>query len=149
MKKAVMAAAFAAGLAFASPAIAQETAYTPGSYWVIQGVHVEAGQFENYMDYIADRYRANQDIARRQGWITSYRILANVNRRDGEPDLYLITEMPRLATPQEQVERERIMERQMQQTTRQAEQASGQRVTLRRLGSNMLLQELTLRPPRR
>jgi len=148
MKKTMIAAAFAVSLAFAAPAAAQETAYTPGGYWVVQGVYIEDGQFENYMDYIADRYRASQDIARRRGWISGYTILANVNRRQDEPDLYLITEMPRLATPQEEVERERIMTREMNQTTRQATEASGQRVTMRRLGSNLLLQELNLRPAR-
>ena len=36
----------------------------------------------------------------------------------------------------------------MSQTTRNATQASGQRVSMRRLGSNMLLQELNLRAAR-
>ena len=40
MKKLMIAAAFAAGLAFATPAPAQESAYTPGGYWVVQGVTV-------------------------------------------------------------------------------------------------------------
>lgn len=146
MKKTMIAAAFAASLAFAVPAAAQESAYTPGGYWIVQGVFIEDGQFENYMDYIADRYRANQDFARRRGWISSYTILANVNRRHDEPDLFLVTEMPRLATPQEEVERERAMTREMNETTRQATEGSGRRVTMRRLGSNMLLQVLNLRP---
>ncbi|HEY0326365.1 MAG TPA: hypothetical protein VGC46_10395 [Allosphingosinicella sp.] len=148
MKKALSACVIAASIAFASPAAAQPTAYTPGGYWVVQGIHIEPGQFENYMDYIADRYRANQDFARSRGWITGYRILVNVNRRHDEPDMYLITEMPRLATPQEQVERDEAFERHMNQTARQAETASGARVTMRRLGSNWLLQELNLRPAR-
>ena len=148
MKKALTTLVFAAGLAFSTPAFAQETAYTPGSYWIVQGIHIEPGQFENYMDYVADRYRASQDFARRQGWISGYNILVNTNRREGEPDLYLITQMPRLPTPQEQMERERAFERELAETTRQAETASGARVSMRRLGSNMLLQELNLRPRR-
>lgn len=148
MKKTLMVVAFSAGLALSTPSFAQDTSYTPGGYVVVQGVHIEPGQFENYMDFVADRYRASQEFARRQGWITGYSILVNVNRREGEPDLYLMVNMPRLPTPQEQAERDRAFERELQQTARQAEQASGQRVTLRRLGSNMLLQELTLRPRR-
>jgi len=148
MKKLMIAAAFAAGLAFATPAPAQESAYTPGGYWVVQGVTVADGQFENYMDYIADRYRRSQEFARQRGWISEYHILVNVNRRHDEPDLYLITQMPRLATPQEDVERERAMNQAMSETTRQATEASGQRVTMRTLGSNILLQELNLRPRR-
>jgi hypothetical protein len=144
----MMAAALAVSVIVSAPAVAQETAYTPGGYMVVQGIYVEDGQFENYMDYIADRYRRSQDIARQRGWISGYRIFANVNRRSDEPHLYLLTEMPRLATPQEDVEREQAINRALQETTRQAAESSGQRVQMRRLGSNILLQELTLRPRR-
>jgi hypothetical protein len=148
MKKMLMAAVLAAGLAVSTPSLAQESPYTPGTYWTVQGIFIQDGQFENYMDYIAGNYRRSQDFARRSGWITGYRIFQNVNRREGEPDLYLITEVPRLATPQEDVEREQRLNAYMQQTTRQATEGSGQRVTMRRLGSNLLLQELNLRPAR-
>lgn len=148
MKKFLIASLLAAGLALSAPVAAQDSAYTPGTYWTVQGIFIQDGQFENYMDYIAGNYRRSQDFARRSGWITGYRILQNVNRRDDEPDLYLITEMPRLATPQEEVERQRRLNEHMQQTTRQATEGSGQRVTMRRLGSNLLLQELNLRAAR-
>ena len=150
MKKLLLAAALAAGLSLsaATPAVAQETVSTPGSYMVVQGIFIEDGQFENYMDYIADRYRTQQEFAKQRGWITGYRIFQNVNQRGDEPDLYLLTEMPRMATPQEQVERERAMSEAMRQTTRQSAEASGQRVKMRRLGSNLMLQELNLKPRR-
>lgn len=146
MKKLLLMTALAAGLAFATPAAAQENAYTPGTYMAVQGIMIEDGQFENYMDYIASTYRRSQDFARQQGWITGYRILQNVNRRAGEPDLYLLTEFARMATPEEDVARERQLNTFMAQTTRQATEQSGRRVTMRRLGSNVLLQELNLRP---
>jgi hypothetical protein len=147
MKKILMAAALAAGLgmSMATPAVAQSASYSPGSYMSVQGIYVEDGQFENYMDYIADRYRTSQEIAKQKGWISGYRIFANANRRGDEPDLYLLVETPRMATPQEQVERERQMNEAMRQTTRQAEEGSGTRVKMRRMGSNLLLQELNLK----
>ena len=145
MKKLVTAALLALALPLSVPASAQESAYTYGGYWNVQGIHIEDGQFENYMDYIADRYDRSQQFARRQGWISGYEILVNVNARENEPDMYLITRMPRLATPQEDVERERRLNEHLAQTTRQATEQSGQRVTMRHLGSNLLLQELNLR----
>ncbi len=147
MKNMLLAAALAVGLGLSAPtqAVAQDTPYTPSSYMTVQGIYIEDGQFENYMDYIADRYRANQDFAKQKGWISGYRIFANINRRADEPDLYLLTEAPRMPTPQEQVERDRLVSEAMQQTARQATEASGQRVKMRRLGSNLMLQELTLK----
>jgi hypothetical protein len=148
MKSFLMAALFAGSMVLATPAAAQEPSYTPGGYWTVQGIYLEDGQLENYVDYLASTYRRSQDFARRNGWITGYRILQNVNRRQDEPHLYLIVEMNRLATPQEEVERERRMNEHMSRTTRQATEQSGQRVTMRRLGSNLLLQELNLRAAR-
>jgi hypothetical protein len=126
-------------------ASAQALAYSPGSYWSVQGIHVEPGQFENYMDYVADRYRRNQEFAKSQGWISGYRILVNVNKRADEPDMYLITEFARMPDAKEQMERDAAVERNLRETARQAEQGSGQRVSMRKLGSSMLLQELTLK----
>ena len=138
----------AASIAFSTAAPAQESAYTPGGYWSVQGIHIEDGQFETYMDYIAGTYHRSQQFAQQNGWITGYDILVNANPREGEPDLYLVTRMPRLSTPEEDVARERAFNAHMSQTTRQASEASGQRVTMRRLGSNMLLQQLNLRAAR-
>lgn len=151
MKKLLLAAALAIGTmaSVPTPAFAQESAYTPGTYMEVQGIYVEDGQLENYMDYIADRYRRVQDFARQRGWISGYRIFANVHRRGDEPQLYLLTEYAKVATPQEQMEREqRVMNEAMRETTRQVEEGSGRRVTMRRLGNNLLLQELILKPQR-
>ncbi len=148
MMKLLTAGLVAASIAFSTTASAQDSAYTPGTYWDVQAVHVENGQFENYLDFMADTYRRGQDFARSSGWISGFDILVNVNAREGEPDLYIITRLPRLATPEESVERERLYNEHMSQTTRNATQASGQRVSMRRLGSNMLLQELNLRAAR-
>lgn len=148
MRKHWIAAAFGACMLAAQPATAQESAYTPGTYMVVQGIYVNDGQLENYMDYLAGMYRRNQDFAKSKGWISGYRIFANVNRRKDEPNLYLLTEMPRLPTPQEEADRERQITQAMNQTTRQATEASGGRVQMRTLGNNMLLQELNLRPSR-
>jgi hypothetical protein len=148
MKKLLVAATLAAGIALASPTIAQEVPYTPGAYMVVQGIYVKDGQSANYLDYLSGTFSRSQDIAKQRGWITSFRVFANVNRRRDEPDLYLITEMPRQATPQEQVERERILNQAMSQTTRQAEEASGRRLEMRTLGSSILLQEMSPRAGR-
>lgn len=148
MKKLLIAAALAVGSVMVVPASAsaQAVAYTPGNYWSVQGIYIEPGQFENYMDYIADRYRRNQEFAKSQGWISGYRILVNVNRRKDEPDMYLISEFAQMPNAKEQMERDALVERNLRETARQAEQSSGQRVSMRKLGSNTLMQELVLKP---
>lgn len=148
MKNLMIAAALAvAPLAMSvAPAAAQDSSYTYGSYWDVQGVYVEPGAFENYLDFLADRFTKTNDFAKSKGWISNYWVLSNVNKRKDEPDLYLITEFPRIPSQQESLEREKAFNAAMSQTRRGAEEASGKRVTLRKFGSDILLQQLILKP---
>ena len=78
-------------------------------------------------------------------WIKDYKIFANVNPRDGEPDLYLVTIFDHVTTPAEDIQREKEMNAFMAQSTRQGAAGSGHRATYRKLRGDMLLQELMLK----
>ena len=145
MKKAALCAAAAAAFAVAMPLAAQDVSYTPGTYWEISMIDVEDGKEEEYMDYLAAQYKRSQDFAKSKGYIKDYRILANNNRRAGEPDLYLVTIFDRMTTPAEDQAREKEMNAYMAQTSRQADSNSGSRAKYRKLGGNMLLQEMVYR----
>jgi hypothetical protein len=77
-----------------------------------------------------------------KGWIKGYHILSNINPRDGEPDLYLVTIFDHQTTPAEDIQREKEMNAFMAQTTRQSAAGSGHRATYRKQKGDMLLQEL-------
>ena len=134
----------AVAIALATPAIAQESSYTPGNYVSVGMIDVLPGQTENYMDYLAGQYRKELEYRKSKGWITGYRILANVNARDGEPDLYLMTEFKEMATRAEELARDKEMDAFMQSDARRAATASGARVTMRTQKGSMLLQEMML-----
>ena len=134
----------AVAIALATPAIAQESSYTPGNYVRVSMIDVLPGQTENYMDYLAGQYRKELEYRKSKGWITGYRILANVNARDGEPDLYLMTEFKEMATRAEELARAKEMDAFMQSDARRLAAASGARVTMRTQKGSMLLQEMML-----
>jgi len=142
MKKIIMAALGAATFAFAVPAVAQELPVTSGDYWDVGAISVDDGHFPDYVDFLAGEYRKRNDFAKSKGWIKGYRILSNVNPRDGEPDLYLVTIFDHMTTPAEDIQREKEMNTFMAQTTRQGAAGSGHRATYRKLRGDMLLQEL-------
>jgi hypothetical protein len=79
------------------------------------------------------------------GWIKSSYILANVNKRAGEPDLYLITIADRPTTPAEDEARANETNAFLQSSARQGDAQSGARAKYRHLGSSMLLQEQVYR----
>lgn len=142
MRKLMLTALAAATLLCSVPAAAQELPIKTGDFWDVGSVTIDDGHFGDYADFLAGQYRKNMEFQKSKGWIKGYHILANVNKRQGEPDLYLVTIFDHVTTPAEDIQREKDANAFLQQTTRQSMAGSGQRATYRHLGSDMLLQEM-------
>ena len=142
MRKIILAALGAATMAFASPVAAQQLPVKSGEYWDVASISVDDGHFPDYVDFLAGEFRKRNDFSESKGWIKGYHIFSNVNPRDGEPDLYLVTVFDHVPTPAEDIQREKDMTAFMSQNTRQSAAGSGHRATFRKLKGNMLLQEL-------
>jgi hypothetical protein len=145
MRKTMLAALGAATMLFAYPAAAQDIPLVNGNFWTVTEVTIDDGHFSTYADYLAGSYRKQQDFAKAKGWIKDYYILANGNKRAGEPDLYLVQIFDHVTTPAEDIAREKESNAYMAQTTRQGEAGSGDRAKYRHIGGNMLLQEQNYR----
>jgi hypothetical protein len=142
MRKLVLAAVAAGLMTWTMPAAAQELPLKSGDFWDVGAVTIDDGHFGDYADFLASQYRKNMEFQKSKGWIKGYYILANVNKRAGEPDLYLVTIFDHMTTPAEDIQREKEANAFLQQTTRQSMAASGQRATYRHVGSDMLLQQM-------
>jgi hypothetical protein len=143
MQKLIMGALGAAVLAWSVPTAAQELPLKSGDFWDVGAVTIDDGHMPQYADFLASQYRKNMEFQKSKGWIKGYYILANVNKRKDEPDLYLVTVFDHVPTPAEDIQREKEANAFLAQTTRDAAAQSGQRATYRHLGSDMLLQEMT------
>lgn len=147
MKKTILAAmgGVALFLSAASPSFAQQSAMTDGQWWTASRIDVEDGQMQNYLDFIAKTWIPNQEYAKSQGWISDYYVLDNVNARDGEPDLILITRFADIPSVAEGERRNAIMNERMKQDDHSAALASGARTKMRRLAGSILYRELQKR----
>ena len=108
-------------------------------------ITIDDGHFGDYADHLAGLYRKSVDFQKSKGWIKASYILANVNKRSGEPDLYLVTIADRPTTPAEDEARAKETNAFLQSNSRQADTQSGERAKYRHLGGNMLLQEMVYR----
>jgi hypothetical protein len=135
----------AATLLVATPAAAQEFPLKGGDYWEVAEITIDDGHFGDYADHLAGLYRKTSDFAKSKGWIKSYHILSNFNKRSNEPDLYLVSILDRIPTPAESEAREREMNAYLQSSQRQQDTLSGARAKFRHLGGTMMLQELNYR----
>ena len=145
MRKTMIAALGAVTMLFAVPAAAQDFPVTGGDYWTVAEITIDDGHFGDYADHLAGLYRKSIDFQKSKGWIKASYILSNVNKRAGEPDLYLITIADRPTTPAEDDARAKETNAFLQSSSRQADTQSGVRAKYRHLGGNMLLQEQVYR----
>ncbi len=142
-RAALLAASFM--LAFAVPAAAQEDPFIGGDYVDVTGVSIDDGHFLDYATFLAGYYRAQEQYAVAQGWQTSWEILANVHKRKGEPDLYLIRRFKSLPDGVEGDRRSAMIRDHVKLTDAQMAAASGDRAKFRHIDSSQLLQAMTLR----
>jgi hypothetical protein len=146
MHRLAFAALGAAAMAFAAPAAAQQDfPLRGGDYWDVAEITIDDGHFGDYADHLSTIYRKTQDFAKSKGWIKSWYILSNVNKRAGEPDLYLVTIQDHMPTPAENEARGKEFLAAMQSSERQQDAQSGARAKYRHLGGDMLLQEMVFR----
>ncbi len=145
MRKTMIAALGAATMLFAFPAAAQDFPVKGGDYWTVSEITIDDGHFGDYADHLAGLYRKSIAFQRSKGWIKASYILANVNKRANEPDLYLVTIADRPTTPAEDEARNKEISAYLQSSARQSDSESGARAKYRHLGGTMLLQEMTYR----
>ena len=145
MRKIMLAALGAATMAFAVPAAAQDFPVKGGDYWTVAEITIDDGHLGDYADHLAGLYRKSIDFQKSKGWIKDSHILSNINKRSGEPDLYLVTIADRPTTPAEDETRAAATNAFLQSSARQGDSQSGARAKFRHLGGSMLLQELVYR----
>jgi len=130
-------------LAFATPALADDPWPTDeGDYVTVSMISVDDGHDLEYMNFLAGQWRKGNAFAKAQGWISSYEILANVHRRAGEPDYYLVVRFPNFADKAEAKRRDDAYFAHMATTTAAMQTASGQRSSYRKQLGSQLLREL-------
>lgn len=129
----------------ATPAMAQESSYKPGSVWQVSRIDVLPGQFENYMDYLSSTWKKIQEAGKAEGAVVDYHVLSLNNARQGEPDLVLIIEYKDYMTTAQQEAAQKRVNALLAQDDRTAQAAGAARSKMREQLGSMEYQELNLK----
>ncbi len=124
---------------------ADQYPFVNGDFVEIASIAIDDGHDLDYANYLAGFWRQSEDFALKQGWITGYEILDNVNKRPGEPDLFIVTRFARFADPAEGEKRAIAYQAFMKTTIAQQQAASGDRAKYRHQMGTMLLRQLKFR----
>jgi hypothetical protein len=119
--------------------------YTQGTVWNQSFVEIMPGQFQNYMDYLKNEWKPEQEFMKAQGWLVSYHVLVVQSRREDEPNLILVQEWrDHFSTAQREEIGARLRARDGV-NQRQGAAANAARMVMRRNVGSMLLQEANLK----
>jgi len=129
----------------ATAARADDLPYTPGNYADVTDISIDDGHFLDYMKFVDSEAKAEDAFAISQGWEISLTVYANVFKRKGEGDIFLMRTMKSLPDAAEQQRRDKIMEDHFKKSEADFEAGSGARASFRHIGDEMLLQELILK----
>ncbi|MBS0475959.1 MAG: hypothetical protein JSR28_12570 [Proteobacteria bacterium] len=129
----------------AAPAAAQESSYKNGPVWEVSDIHVLPGQSENYMDYLSTTWKKVQELGKAEGIVLDYHVLVNNNRRNGEPELYLVVIYRDYQTNAQQEAFEKKVNALLAQDRRIASTASAGRGKMREQMGSAEMQELVLK----
>ena len=127
------------------PARASDWPMIPGDFYEITGVKLKDGGALTYANFLATEWKADQEFAKSKGWIKSYIVLSNNYPRKGEPDLYLIVVSERLPSGLESDKRDDEYMAWKKKSQAQLMKESGNRLEVREIETNSLLQELKFR----
>lgn len=127
------------GLAFTTTAGAQNYPMASGDYVTMTSVTVDDGHGLDYANFLAGFWRQQEEFAKAQGWITSYEVMMNVDKRPGEPDLYLIERYGSMPTAAEEARREEAYRANFKMNDTQLDAASADRAKFRHVIGSQLL----------
>jgi len=145
IKLSLVAALGAVSLACAAPLAAQDLPFGYGDYWEVSEISVDDGGNAQYVDFLASQWKKTQEFAKSKGWISEYHVLANLNKRAGEPDYYLVTQFSHMPDAAEAAKRDKAYSDYMQSSMRQMEAQSGERAKFRHVMGSELLGEMLLK----
>ncbi|MBR0553653.1 hypothetical protein [Stakelama marina] len=132
-------------LFIAMPAPAQDFPADPGQFWDVTGIELTDGGGYAYVQWLASEWKKEQEFAKSKGWISGYKVLQNTHKRDGEPDLYLVTMYDDMPNASESIAQRKAYFDWQSKSVQKLEEESNGRLKMRRVMGTELLQELKLK----
>lgn len=136
----------AIGLACSSvAAIADDHAYTDGPVVNVASIRTEYGKFDDYMKFLDTTWKAEQEAAKKAGYIVSYKVITVQPRGDNDPDLYLVVTYKNWAALDDATAKGDAIAKQVEGSLSASNEASVSRGKIRRVLGSWTGQELNLK----
>jgi putative intracellular protease/amidase len=126
-------------------AIADDHVYTDGPVVNVAAIRTETGKFDDYMKYLDTTWKAEQEAAKKAGYIISYKIITVEPRGENDPDLYLMVTYKNWAALDDSTAKGDAIAKQVEGTLAASSDAVVSRGKIRRILGSWTGQELALK----
>jgi hypothetical protein len=134
------------GLACTSvAALADDHAYTDGPVVNVASIRTENGKFDDYLKYLDTTWKAEQEAAKKAGYIISYKVITVEPRGEDDPDLYLVVTYKNWAALDDATAKGDAIAKQVEGTLSAANDSAVSRGKIRRVLGSFTGQELNLK----
>jgi hypothetical protein len=131
--------------AISGPAFADDHAYTEGPVVNVAAIRTEYGKFDEYMKYLDTTWKAEQEAAKRAGYILSYRVVTVEPRGENDADIYLVVNYKNWAAFDGATAKADEIAKQVEGTLAASNQGAVDRAQIRRVLGSWTGQELALK----
>jgi hypothetical protein len=142
---------FAAGaaclglLVSGTPALADDHAFTEGGLVNVSYIRTEYGKFDEYMKYVDTTWKAEQEAAKKAGYITGYKVITLEPRSENDPDLALVIYYKNWAALDGSIAKGDAIAKQVEGSVTASNQGASDRNKIRRIIGSWTGQELLLK----
>lgn len=120
--------------------------YRNGSVWTVALIRVHPGMNEAYMNYLAGQWKANQEAAKKENLILSYKVLTTETHGSDDWNMLLMTEYKDLATMEANEPKEDALAQRMIGNDQKQIQGYRERSEIREVVGTRLAREVVLEP---
>lgn len=138
-------AAFAVLACTSVSVLADDHVYTEGPVVNVASIRTEYGKFDEYMKYVDTTWKAEQEAAKKAGYILSYRVVTVEPRGDNDPDIYLIITYKNWAAMDGATAKSDAIAKQVEGTLEASNRGATDRGKIRRILGSFTGQELELK----
>ena len=135
------------GLLCFSVALAQDKRpYHNGAVWDMEFVRMNAGMETAYLAYIADEWKSEREVMKKDHQILSYKVMQTEPHDSADYNLILMTEYKDLTALQASQEKEDAVYKQVTGSVEKQRQGYRDRLEIRQILGNRVAREIILAP---
>ena len=122
--------------------------YRNGTVWDVEFIQMKPGMEPAYLAYVADEWKREREVMKKDGQILSYKVLQTENHGTDDFNLMLMTEYKDLATMEASQDKEDEVYQQVTGDAEKQRDGYRKRMEIREIMGSRLAREIVLEPKR-